>query len=69
MLIAKLPNLTMKNFQASGVKMAPRDIANKIVENIPANDLIEKLEVAGPGFVNIFIRLVSLYYNKIEREQ
>ena len=49
--------------------MAPRDIANKIVENIPANDLIEKLDVAGPGFVNIFIRLVSLYYNKIEGEQ
>jgi len=42
--------------KASGVKMAPRDIANKIVENIPTNDLIEKLEVAGPGFVNIFVR-------------
>ena len=42
--------------------MAPRDIANKIVENVPANDLIEKLEVAGPGFVNIFVRLRSSYF-------
>jgi len=42
--------------KASGVKMAPRDIANKIVENIAVNDIIGKLEVAGPGFVNIFLK-------------
>jgi len=42
--------------KAAGVKTSPRDIANKIVENVPSSDLIEKLEVAGPGFVNIFIK-------------
>jgi len=42
--------------KASGVKAAPRDIATKIVSSIPDSDLIEKLEVAGPGFVNIFIK-------------
>ena len=41
--------------KAKGEKVAPRDVANKIVEQIPSSDLIEKLEVAGPGFVNIFI--------------
>ena len=36
--------------------MAPRDIATKIVAHVPVNDLIEKLDIAGPGFVNIFIK-------------
>lgn len=43
-------------FQACGIKLAPRDVATKIVENVPSNDVIDKLEVAGPGFVNIFIK-------------
>ena len=42
--------------QAQGTKVAPRDVAAKIVEKVAANDVIEKLEVAGPGFVNIFIK-------------
>jgi len=41
--------------KAKGVKAIPREVATKIVENIPTNKMIEKLEVAGPGFVNIFI--------------
>lgn len=38
--------------------MAPRDIANKILEHLPAtkDNLIEKVEVAGPGFVNIYLK-------------
>ena len=38
--------------------MPPRDVANKILEkvDITNSDLIEKLDVAGPGFVNIFIK-------------
>ena len=35
--------------------MAPRDVANKVLEKVPKNEIIEKLDVAGPGFVNIFI--------------
>jgi len=41
--------------KGKGQKVAPRDVANKIVENVASNDLIEKMEVAGPGFVNIFV--------------
>ena len=33
--------------------MSPRDVADKIVAKVPQNELIEKLGVAGPGFVNI----------------
>lgn len=43
--------------KGQGIKTSPRDVATKIVDNIPENlDLIDKLEVAGPGFVNIFIK-------------
>lgn len=34
----------------------PREIASKIIECVPENDLIEKIEIAGPGFINIFIK-------------
>ena len=37
--------------------MSPRDIANKILESMPAgSEVIERVECAGPGFVNIFVR-------------
>jgi hypothetical protein len=36
--------------------MAPRDVALKIVDQMPSSELIEKLEVAGPGFVNIWLK-------------
>ena len=35
--------------------MAPRDLATKIANNID-RELVEKVEIAGPGFVNIFIK-------------
>lgn len=31
----------------------PREIAEKILSNIPENNVIEKAEIAGPGFINI----------------
>ena len=33
----------------------PRKIAEEIKNNFPYGDVIEKLEVAGPGFINIFL--------------
>ena len=42
--------------KAQGTKTPPRDIAQKIVSFVETGDLIEKLEVAGPGFVNIFLK-------------
>jgi len=37
-------------------KKSPRKIAQAIIEQIPQNDdMVEKLEVAGPGFINFFL--------------
>lgn len=33
----------------------PRNIAKNIVDNFIQNEVIEKLEIAGPGFINIFL--------------
>jgi arginyl-tRNA synthetase len=44
--------------KAQGIKTPPRDVALKIESNLPssASDIIEKTEVAGPGFINIFVK-------------
>lgn len=34
----------------------PRAIAQEIVDNLVENSVIEKLEIAGPGFINIFLK-------------
>merc|ERR1739838_1163379 len=39
--------------KGQGIKMSPRDVADKVVAKVPKNELIGKLGVAGPGFVNI----------------
>lgn len=47
-------NLAMK--MASPQKMAPRKIAEALLANLPENDIVEKSEIAGPGFINFLIR-------------
>lgn len=39
----------------------PRELANKIAQNIPKSDLVEKTEVAGPGFINFFLSKHSYF--------
>lgn len=39
-----------------GQKISPRDVANKIMENIPENYLIKRVDIAGPGFINIHLK-------------
>lgn len=41
---------------AKVLKQKPRDIAEKIVEAVELDDVAEKLEVAGPGFINIHLK-------------
>lgn len=36
-------------------RKAPRQIAEELINNFPENDIVEKLEIAGPGFINIFV--------------
>lgn len=40
---------------AKPAKQNPRALAQLIVKNIPQSDLICKMEIAGPGFINFFI--------------
>lgn len=50
-------NLAMK--LASKLHLAPKVIAEKLVANI-FSDKIEKIEIAGPGFINFFLKAESL---------
>ena len=41
---------------AKPAKMKPRDIAELIVANLPVSDVIDKVEIAGPGFINFYLK-------------
>jgi arginyl-tRNA synthetase len=41
---------------AKPCRQSPRKIAEMLVEVFPANELVERVEIAGPGFINFFIR-------------
>lgn len=41
---------------AKPAKMKPRDIADLIVASLPASDVIDKVEIAGPGFINFYLK-------------
>ncbi|XP_012989982.1 arginine--tRNA ligase, cytoplasmic isoform X1 [Esox lucius] len=42
--------------KSKGLKVNPREIAEKIQQKIPDNELIEKTEIAGPGFINVHLK-------------
>lgn len=51
------------DYQANGVmgaakrmKTNPRELAAKVLEQLQLDDLAEKVEIAGPGFINIFLK-------------
>ncbi|GCC21963.1 hypothetical protein chiPu_0000346 [Chiloscyllium punctatum] len=44
-----------QQLKAKGEKVNPVEIAKQIINNIPKNDVIEKVEIAGPGFVNVHL--------------
>lgn len=48
-------NLAMMLKKAADVKN-PRDLAQTIISYIPKSDLVDKYEIAGPGFINIFLK-------------
>ena len=50
-------NAAMKNCRLLG--KAPRDVANMLIENLDMSG-IEKVEIAGPGFINFFMKNDSL---------
>ena len=40
---------------AKSARSKPRDIAEKLVAAIKAGDTVQKIEIAGPGFINFFL--------------
>ena len=46
---------------AKAAKKKPRDIAEQLVTHLPANDSIEKVEIAGPGFINFYVSTNTIY--------
>ena len=45
---------------ARQAKMKPRELAEKIVAAVDVSEVAESLEVAGPGFINIFVKPEAL---------
>ncbi|HHF5524597.1 TPA: arginine--tRNA ligase [Haemophilus influenzae] len=50
------------DYQANGIMavakklgLNPREFAQKVLDNLQLSDIAEKLEIAGPGFINIFL--------------
>jgi len=41
---------------AKALKRNPREVAQTILAALPAFDLIDKTEIAGPGFINVFLK-------------
>ena len=40
---------------AKAAKQKPRDLAAELLKHLPESDYIEKIEIAGPGFINFFL--------------
>lgn len=49
-----------KKLGQSGIKVTPRDVATTVLENLRSVEQIEKTEVAGAGYVNVFLNRKSV---------
>ena len=52
-------NVAMRLAKPAG--MNPRELAAKIIEAFPASDDVDKLEIAGPGFINIHLSAAAFH--------
>lgn len=41
---------------ARAARKAPRQVAEAIFAHIPENDILERVEIAGPGFLNLYLK-------------
>ena len=58
-----------KKISTDGNKVSPQQVAKKICESLVKDSIIEKFEIAGPGFINIYIsrQFVEAEVSKIVR--
>jgi len=56
---------------AKPTQKAPRDIAKRLIEVLPESEFIEKVEIAGPGFLNFFLshNALSQVVNTVLKER
>jgi arginyl-tRNA synthetase len=47
---------TMALVLARQARTRPRDLAERIVAALPRSELVERVEIAGPGFINFYLR-------------
>lgn len=52
-------NIAMMLAKPAG--LPPRDLAQKVIDALPASDRLSKAEVAGPGFINFFMQSAELH--------
>lgn len=45
----------VRQLQEEGVKLSPRALAEEIVQHLESSPMVERVEVAGPGYINIFL--------------
>ncbi len=46
---------------AKAAKCKPRDLAEKIVAALPSSELVNKVEIAGPGFINFYLNKTAFH--------
>jgi len=46
---------------AKPAKMNPREIAGKIIEQLGDSDQVDKVEIAGPGFINFYLSAAAFH--------
>lgn len=61
-LVRQSGKVQFGDYQANGIMGAakklglnPREFAQKVVDNVDLTEIAEKLDIAGPGFINIFL--------------
>ena len=56
-------NIAMRLAKSAGRN--PRDIAQAIIDQIPDSDLVDKVDIAGPGFINFHVS-DRAFHNELE---
>lgn len=46
---------------AKPARMKPRDLAQLIIDALPPSDELDRVEIAGPGFINFFMNQLALH--------
>jgi arginyl-tRNA synthetase len=55
-----MTNIAMRLAQSLGRN--PRDIASAIIDELPESELVDKVEIAGPGFINFHVSSKALHH-------